>query len=267
VDALCAKLKTNCVIRGGQKDSDRQANIDAFNADRSHVIICNIKAGGVGVSLHGTPTSRMRYAIICPTHSGQDLKQALGRVWRAKGAKSIQRIFFAAGTIEEKVCKQVNAKISRIDVLNDGIPDEDLAVTNTRDYAAEAAARVELPEIKTTPTQVEVDVNEKPVAHTTGQQGVPAKRNDYIEWLAGQLTKEQVETAHAVMRQLAGMDEDHAAERNDIGFSGADTEFGHKLANAASLSPRQAAHAVKLAIKYRKQVGVLFPQFSKFAAV
>lgn len=120
LDIISSKLKTKSVIRGQQGDDERQQAIDDFNADRSHFIVCNIKAGGVGVSLHGTAQSRMRLAIICPTFSGQDLKQALGRVWRANGAKSIQRIFFAAGTIEEDVCRGVNEKIQRIDLLNDG---------------------------------------------------------------------------------------------------------------------------------------------------
>lgn len=119
-DALCEKLKTRCVIRGGQSDPDREANIAAFQADREPIIIANIRAGGVGVSLHGTPESRTRLSIISPSDSGQDLKQALGRVWRANGAKSIQRIFFAAGTVEEKVCANVRAKIARIDTINDG---------------------------------------------------------------------------------------------------------------------------------------------------
>ena len=120
VDALCEKLKTKCVIRGGQSDAEREANIAAFQADEEQIIIANIKAGGVGVSLHGRPESRTRLSIISPSDSGQDLKQALGRVWRANGAKSIQRIFFAAGTVEEKVCANVRAKIARIDALNDG---------------------------------------------------------------------------------------------------------------------------------------------------
>jgi hypothetical protein len=120
LDALMKKLKTDCVIRGGQSAETREDNIQAFQRDEEQVIIANIRAGGVGVSLHGTPQARMRLAIICPTDSGQDLKQALGRVWRANGAKSIQRIFFAADTVEETVCDNVRAKIARIDTLNDG---------------------------------------------------------------------------------------------------------------------------------------------------
>jgi len=120
MDALIKKLGTDCVIRGDQSADERERNIQDFQSDREQVIIANIRAGGVGVSLHGTPESRMRLAIICPTDSGQDLKQALGRVWRANGAKSIQRIFFAADTVEETVCANVRAKIERIDTLNDG---------------------------------------------------------------------------------------------------------------------------------------------------
>jgi len=48
------------------------------------------------------------------------LVQCLGRVWRAGGSKSIQRILFASGTIEEQVCTKVRAKIGNLETLNDG---------------------------------------------------------------------------------------------------------------------------------------------------
>lgn len=136
VNALMAKLGTDCVIRGGQTPAVREANIQRFQALR-----------------------RPRAAIHFPTPSAQDAKQALGRVPRApernapepgpevipspfiicniraggvgiglhdlNGSKSIQRIFFAAGTIEEIVCRQVQTKVNRLDLLNDG----DLSLT------------------------------------------------------------------------------------------------------------------------------------------
>jgi len=136
VNALMAKLGTDCVIRGGQTAAVREENIQRFQALR-----------------------RARAAIHFPTPSAQDAKQALGRVARApdenapevdssikpspfiicniraggvgislhdlNGSKSIQRIFFAAGTIEEIVCRQVQDKVNRIDLLNDG----DLSLT------------------------------------------------------------------------------------------------------------------------------------------
>ena len=256
LDALAAKLGTKCVIRGGQSDDERQANIDAFQADKERVIICNIKAGGVGVSLHGSPTSRMRLAIICPTFSGQDLKQALGRVWRAKGAKSIQRIFFAAGTIEERVCEGVREKISRIDVLNDGIPDEVLVLKGERvDVVREAEERLALrapapgaalptPDGRTTATYTPTPVDAKKQA-----------RREQVDAIASKITPEQVAVAHRCLQVVAGLDPDRASSRNGVGFSGSDGQWGHELAQAASLSPKQAAHAARLAWKYKGQLG------------
>jgi hypothetical protein len=49
------------------------------------------------------------------------MRQALGRVWRDSAkSKSIQKIVFVSGTIEEKVCKQVNEKLNNLDLINDG---------------------------------------------------------------------------------------------------------------------------------------------------
>ncbi|NBQ65785.1 MAG: hypothetical protein EBT95_09730, partial [Verrucomicrobia bacterium] len=76
---------------------------------------------GVGVSLHDENGIRPRSSLICPTYSAIDLKQALGRIHRA-GAKSkaVQRIIFAADSIEETVMKKVKAKLKNIETLNDG---------------------------------------------------------------------------------------------------------------------------------------------------
>lgn len=121
LDALKILLKTNCVIRGGQNTKERQQCIDDFGSDKEPIILCNIQAGGIGVTgLHGSPTARMRLALICPTWSARTLKQVFGRVWRAKGAKSLQRIFFAADTVEVQVQRQCEDKIKNIDTLNDG---------------------------------------------------------------------------------------------------------------------------------------------------
>lgn len=65
--------------------------------------------------------------------------------------------------------------------------------------------------------------------------------------------------AAAAMQQLAGSDSDRARERNDVGFSKFDNDSGHRLAQAvaagAGLSEGDWAHAVRLAHRYRRQVG------------
>ena len=120
IDALAESLGTECIIRGGQNAVAREAAIQQFQANEAEVIVCNIRAGGVGVSLHDPTGRRPRLALISPTFSAQDLRQALGRVHRAGGAHSIQRIVFASGTVEEQACAAVEAKLACIDTLNDG---------------------------------------------------------------------------------------------------------------------------------------------------
>jgi hypothetical protein len=117
LQALSLRLKTFSIIHGEQTDKERQQWIARFQADTELIILCNIKAGGIGISLHGV---RPRLALICPTFSGPDLRQALGRVHRAGGSYSIQKIVWAAHTVEEEACEKVRAKLDRINLLNDG---------------------------------------------------------------------------------------------------------------------------------------------------
>lgn len=120
VSEVASLLKTSCVIRGGQRDGDREDAVRRFQANEEPFIVCNIRAGGVGISLHDPSGRKARLALISPTYSAQDLRQALGRVHRAGGAHSIQRVIFAAGTCEERACEAVAAKLAHIDLLNDG---------------------------------------------------------------------------------------------------------------------------------------------------
>lgn len=121
LEAILTRNKSTCHVQGGQKTEDRQKCIDDFQADRERLIVVNIQSGGAGLSLHDLNGFYPRVAIICPTWSAQDLKQATGRIHRAGGkSKAMQRIFYAAGTIEDKVCERVRVKIANINALNDG---------------------------------------------------------------------------------------------------------------------------------------------------
>ncbi len=118
--ALAAKLNCSDIICGGQSAEERQSVIDRFQRNEIPVVIANIQAGGVGVSLHDPSGQRPRLSIISPTFSAADLRQALGRVHRAGGAASIQKICFAAGTCEEHTAQVCASKLAHIDLLNDG---------------------------------------------------------------------------------------------------------------------------------------------------
>lgn len=124
--ALAEKLKTDCIIWGEQSGSragmqDRQKNIERFQAGKSRVLVANINAGGVSISLHDLDGRFPRVSLISPVYSAIALTQALGRIHRA-GAKSpaINRLIYAAGTVEEEVCRTVSNKLDAIASLNDG---------------------------------------------------------------------------------------------------------------------------------------------------
>jgi superfamily II DNA or RNA helicase len=121
LEAIGQRLKVPYeVIKGGQKAEAREKAVGNFCADRTHVILCNIAAGGLGVSLHDVNGVRPRTALISPTYNAKDMLQTIGRVDRA-GAQSdsVQRILFAAGTVEEKVETSVRAKLKNISDLHE----------------------------------------------------------------------------------------------------------------------------------------------------
>lgn len=108
-------------IVGGQSDKVRQKDIELFQSDTKRIMIANLAAGNAGVSLHDLNGNYPRGSIISPSYSAINLLQALGRIHRAEGkTKCIQKVMFAAGTIEEEACKRVQCKLNNLECLNDG---------------------------------------------------------------------------------------------------------------------------------------------------
>jgi hypothetical protein len=109
------------VIAGGQKERERDSQIERFQTNATRVCLAMIQAGGVGVSLHDLTGDYPRTSLITPAFNAVHVKQSLGRIHRAGGkSKCIQRIIFAANTVEEEACKSVRRKLDNINMLNDG---------------------------------------------------------------------------------------------------------------------------------------------------
>jgi superfamily II DNA or RNA helicase len=117
--ALQAALPDCAVIHGGQSAEERERDIQRFQSDRCRVIIANVAAGGVGVSLHDQHGNFPRMSLISPTFSFVEYTQMLGRIYRV-GAKTpaLQRVLIASGTVEEQVASALEAKRKRFDVLH-----------------------------------------------------------------------------------------------------------------------------------------------------
>lgn len=108
-------------IVGGQSDKVRQNDIELFQSDVKRIMIANLAAGNAGVSLHDLNGNFPRGSIISPSYSAINLLQALGRIHRAEGkTKCIQKVMFAAGTIEVEACIRVQCKLNNLECLNDG---------------------------------------------------------------------------------------------------------------------------------------------------
>jgi len=109
------------LIIGNQTIEERNRVIEHFQKDSIRCVICNIKAGGQSISLHDINGKYPRISLINPSFDATEVKQALGRIYRAGGkSKAIQRFIFAAGTIEETIALKIKQKIRRIDTINDG---------------------------------------------------------------------------------------------------------------------------------------------------
>jgi len=121
IKALSDRLNTNCIVNGEVNDKVRQQNIDDFQCDKQRIILVNLAAGGAGLNLHDLTGKHPRLSIISPSYSAVNMRQSTGRVWRDSAkSKSIQKIVFVAGTVEERVCQSVNQKLNNLDLLNDG---------------------------------------------------------------------------------------------------------------------------------------------------
>lgn len=108
-------------IHGDQSGEDRAEVIRLFQSNEARVCVCMIQAGGTGLSLHDEAGGHPRISLISPTFSAIELRQALGRVHRANGkSKSVQKIIFAAGTVEDRVAAAVRRKLNNLDMINDG---------------------------------------------------------------------------------------------------------------------------------------------------
>lgn len=115
---MAKKIKTDCIISGVLTVEERERNIQRFQENECHTIICNVDAGGTSISLHDI-NGRPRVSLISPPMSSVTLLQVLGRIHRA-GSKSpaLQRLIFCADTCEEIICNKLREKLNFLDKLN-----------------------------------------------------------------------------------------------------------------------------------------------------
>ena len=118
-DELAKKGVKYASIYGGQRDSERQAGIDSFQRNETHVMVGMMQACSVALSLHDERHERPRVSLISPSYSASDVTQALGRIRRVGGTMATQKFVLAAESIEERVAGAIQRKLDAMAALTD----------------------------------------------------------------------------------------------------------------------------------------------------
>ncbi len=131
LDEMMRLMKTDCVIRGSQPADVRARNEERFQTNQSPIILANNQAGGESVNFHDLEGGHPRQTWIFPTFWAIALRQCAGRAPRNGGKTPVvQRIPYAAGTVEEDALNSTEAKLNQVDAFNGdplaGLTDEDL---------------------------------------------------------------------------------------------------------------------------------------------
>lgn len=120
---LAKSFNTRSLVFGNQErlGVNRTSVINDFQANKTRLIILMMEAGGASISLHDLHGAHQRVSLICPTYRPIELKQVLGRTYRANTkTPPIMKLVYAANTIERQVAQTVNSKLDNIAALNDG---------------------------------------------------------------------------------------------------------------------------------------------------
>lgn len=113
-------------IDGTVTDKKRQQAVDKFQKDpKTKLLIANMKAGGVGLTL----TAASNIAIIQLPWSPSVLNQAIDRVHRITQVKQVTAwILLAENTIEEKILALLKQKENILSEVLDGEPFKDMSI-------------------------------------------------------------------------------------------------------------------------------------------
>ena len=207
-------------ITGDVPMRQRQAAVDRFQGDaRCRAAICNIQAGGTGLTLTAARTVVFAELDWVPAN----ITQAEDRAHRIGQRDSVQVYHVVLdGSLDARLAQSVVEKQDAADAILDregereGVPEVALTDSCERDNRYSSRRPAPLP-----PDPV-----------------IPGSQRDAIL---------------EALRLLAGYC-DGALERDNMGFNRYDTERGKRIALTAQLSDRDARHGLRLVTKYRRQL-------------
>jgi hypothetical protein len=248
----------------GSVPAEARATIVAdFQAGHLRGVACSYAAGGVGITL----TRAHHVVCVDLPWTPALLQQAEDRCCRiGQEADSVHvRILAADHAVDHRVAEIQVEKTHIIEQAVEASAVETPTVDDTLASQAQTLATI-ADETSEVAARVAVEQREREERRAQEAAGRDARaRGDFaideqnaLGRFRAPRTPEEVHAAKAMVL-LAALDPDHAASRNEMGFSAFDGEIGHSLAESlvqyGRLSDKQWALAIKLAKKYRRQVG------------
>jgi len=216
---------TAVYLHGGVALTKRQEAVDRFQSDDDvKVFVGQIRAAGVGITL--TAASHVVFAELDWTPG--NVTQAEDRCHRIGQASSVLvQHLVLDGSLDARM---VRTLVKKQDVIDRALDKEGKKGAGP-DFA-----------------QLMAEAEKEKEKATTRREN-----RDRLGQLAEKLDDVQTEAIHYVLRILTGLDPDHAAGLNDVGYNKIDTYIGHDLAKMPKLSKRQAALGYVLVKKYHRQ--------------
>ena len=99
----------------------RDSTIKQFQSNQLRVLILNIKAASVGISLHDTDGQYHRISYISPSDNIYELQQALGRIYRATSKSDAKQYFITVvDSVEICVYKNYINKLNMMSKILEG---------------------------------------------------------------------------------------------------------------------------------------------------
>jgi SNF2 family DNA or RNA helicase len=240
IDTL-GKRKGWVTITGSVANERRTEIEDEFQRGTLKGVACTIKAGGVGLTL--THAAHVLFVDLDWTPAlNQQAEDRVCRIGQTRGCV-ITRLA-ADHTLDIRINELLAEKAAliaatmtasaRTEVTGDDLePNAPLSVTRE---SIDGCDRDE-----------DEDDQPTPAPPSNGYKKKREPENDLERWAGDGLAT------------VAELDPDHASAINNVGFSKFDGKFGHSLATqykrSGKMTDKQWAAAVRLATKYRRQIG------------
>lgn len=220
-EALAEKLAQYkpVMLTGKQTVQARQLAVDLFQNDPAvRLFIGTLQASGVGITLTAAKTAVIGEIDWVPA----TIKQAEDRLHRIGQNQNIVLVQYLVynNSLEAYMAEKISQKLEIIERALDGEVEIDMNL------------------------DTDVSLPVAPIVSYRPQVLMPVEPID----------AETQELARSALRIVAEMDPDKARIRNEVGFSKFDGPAGRALAELETYSEAQAAWALKLAHRYRRQV-------------